>query len=169
MNLTWSLMLIGLALSPLHSRELNDLQTLAVLSCIQQKGQEVGAPIPVFDSENIRFRYHAGQFPFRYPTGEVVQVDRENEVRIAVYGPQENSFTIYDVFLTEIDGKLEIQIGHPSSYSKHNGKLAAGDNPGGQATDLYLRQLVKRFSVQKPLMLSMRVLSTSLQGCSCVR
>jgi hypothetical protein len=96
-------------------------------------------------------------------------VDRENEVRIAAYGPKENSLIIYDVFLTETNGKFEVQIGNPSSYSKHNGKLVGGDNPGGQATDLYLRELLKEFSAQKPLEMSIRVLSTPPQSCSCVR
>jgi len=168
-RLIQTMALIALVVFPADSRKLDDLQIHAILSCIQQKGPEVGSPVPLFDSLNIRFRYHAGQFPFRYPTGETVQVDRENEVRFAAYGPDENSLIIYDIFLSQKNGDLEVQSGNPASYVKRNNKLVSGDNPGGQATDLYLRKLVKEFSLKKPGTMPLKELSSIPQGVSCLR
>ncbi len=168
-RLILGMVLVALVAFPADSRKLDDLQIHAVLSCIRQKGPEVGSSVPLFDSLNIRFRYHAGQFPFRYPTGETVQVDRENEVRLAAYGPEENSLIIYDIFLSQKNGGLEVQIGNPSSYVKRNNKLVSGDSPGGQATDLYLRELVREFSLKKPGTMPIRELSSIPEGVSCVR
>ena len=153
-----------------HSQRLEQPQLVQILSCIQQIGPKIGAPLPHFDSEHIRFRYHAGVVPLRYPSGQVVSQGTQDEVRMAVYGPHESFLIIYDLFLTtKKDGSVAVEIGNPASFVKSDDRWIAGDNPGGMATDLLLRTLVKEFSVQAPHIMGLSDLATSRQCNSCTR
>jgi hypothetical protein len=64
-------------ISPPPSRRLNDSQLHEVVWCIQQKGQDVGSPLPHFNEQTIRFRYHAGQYPYQFPVGEKMVSDMD--------------------------------------------------------------------------------------------
>jgi hypothetical protein len=163
------ILLLVFTLPSAHSQELDQRQLAEILSCIKQEGPELGSPLPRFDTENVLFRYRVGEIPLRYPSGQVVSQDAHNEMRIAVYGPEESSLIIYDLFLeSKKDGIVTIQIGNPASFMKHNGQWVAGDNPGGMATGLFLRTLVNDFSIQAPHMLRLTDLAAS-QNISCSR
>lgn len=156
-------------LSSAHSQGLDQPQLVKVLSCIRQKGPDIGAALPHFDNESVRFRYHAGEFHLHFPSGKVISQDRHDEVRMAVYGPNENTLIIYDVFLEEKNGFVVIVLGDPASFSRNNDQWIAGDNPGGMATNLYMKTLVKKFSLQTPYAVPLKSLEMSLQNGSCTR
>jgi len=168
-QLIGGIVLAALIASPVPSRRLNEAQLHALLACAQQIGLGLGAPVPHFDEQNIRLRYHAGQSVFNDPRGQLVQADGDNEVRIAVYGPSEQSAVIFDLFLEEEKESVVVTVGNPASFSKKGERWIAGDNPGGMATHLYMEQLLKDFSLQKPLMMPLKGLSTQQQNISCVR
>jgi hypothetical protein len=154
-------------ISPPPSRRLNDSQLHEVVWCIQQKGQDVGSPLPHFNEQTIRFRYHAGQYPFQFPEGEKMVVDRNDEMRIGIYGPNEHSLVIYNIFLEEKGSAIKVYLGFPASFSKHRNKWMAGDNPGGTTTELYLYRLLQDFSSQEPQVMDLMSLSTPPQNVSC--
>ena len=97
-------------------RKLTDAQLHNVLWCIQRKGPEVGAPLPHFDKESVRFRYQDGLHSFEFG-GHTMTVGKDGEVELGVYGPREHTLTIYDIFLAEEGDKTIVSLGHPSSFS----------------------------------------------------
>jgi hypothetical protein len=161
-------LILAVSLLPANpSHRLNDSQLHAVVWCIQQKGQGFGSPLPNFNEQTIRFRYHTGQYTFQFPDGQKMVADKDDEMRIGIYGPNEHLLVIYDIFLEEKGGAIKVDLGYPASFSRHRGKWVAGDNPGGMATSLYMSQLLQDFSSQGPQVMTLMNLSTSPSNVVC--
>jgi hypothetical protein len=164
------LVLSALIPSPAEPRRLTEPQLHALVWCIQQRGADAGSVLPHFNQQNVRIRFHAGQYhPLQLPMGQVISADRDDEVRVGAYGPHERSLVIYDLFLNEKNGALVVDMGIPSRFSRKGNKWQAGDNPGGVATERYMDELVEDFSSQEPTDVPLIGLSTPLKNVSCVR
>jgi hypothetical protein len=93
--------------------------------------------------------------------------DKDDEVRIGVYGPGEHSLVIYDIYLEEKGGAIKVDLGYPASFSRHRGTWVAGDNPGGMATSLYMSQLLQDFSSQESQVMTLMSLSAPPSNVAC--
>ena len=67
-------------------------------------------------------------------------MDENDELHMVVYGPREESATLFEVYLRTVGDKQEIFIGDAATLKREKGRLVTDEIPGGQAT---LRQIEK--------------------------
>jgi hypothetical protein len=135
----------GLALLAQAQPALEKQQLTAIVSCVSSKAKELGTPLHTVRSGEVRVRYHLGKYSFAYPDGTKASVGRDDELRLVLYGTNDSTASIYDLFLSK-GQSTKIEIGRPATFRKVHGEWQSGDNPGGIATDLYLRDLLKTLS-----------------------
>jgi len=102
-----------------------------VLHCLQTKASSFGYVPPRFDRHSFRVRYVYGKWS---------PVDEDDELHIVLYGPREESATLFEVFLRTGQGKQEIFIGDAATLKREKGQLVTEEIPGGQGT---LRRIEK--------------------------
>ncbi len=74
---------------------------------------------------------------------------------------------MYNVFMKRMEKGLKIELAPPSTFRKVHGAWSSGDNPGGLATDLYLKDLLRRFSMEKALVVDVNFGSKDATNGSC--
>lgn len=104
-----------------------------VLYCLQAKASSFGYVPPRFDAHSFRVRYVYGK---QSPT------DEADELHMVVYGPREESATLFEVYLRTNAHNQEIFIGDAATFKGEKGRLVTDEIPGGQAT---LRRIEKLF------------------------
>jgi hypothetical protein len=138
--------LFGLALLSPSQSNLEQRQLTMIVSCVNSKSKDLGISLPQPRSGEVRFRYHMGKYAFAYPDGTMASIGRDDELRLVFYGDNDQKVAIYDVFVATTGQNTKIEIGRPATFQKVNGGWKSGDNPGGVATDLYLRDLLRTLS-----------------------
>jgi hypothetical protein len=166
MKLLMGIALGGLALLAPAQPVLEKQQLIAIVSCVNSKAKELGTPLPTVRSENVRVRYHLGKYSFVYPDGSKTYVDRDNELRLVLYGASDRTALIYDLFLTK-EQSTKIEIGRSATFRKVHGKWKSGDNPGGIASDLYLRDLLNTLSQENATEVSIHSVDSNDAQVSC--
>jgi hypothetical protein len=116
-----------------------------VLSCLQAKISPLGYPPPRFGAHSFRVRYLYGiQSPG----------DSGNNLHVFVYGPKEDSATLYEVYIHGANGREEIYFGSYATFKKEGGKLVLDEIPGGLGTAHRIEQLFASISRQRATMIS---------------
>jgi len=106
-----------------------------VLYCLQAKASSFGYAPPHFDANSFRVRYVYGKWS---------PVDENDELHMMVYGPQQESATLFEVYLQTAGGKQQIFIGDAATLKREKGQLITDEIPGGQAT---LRRIERLLTV----------------------
>ena len=106
-----------------------------VLYCLQTEASDFDSPVPRFDAHSFRLRYVYGKWS---------PVDESDELHIVLYGPEEKSATLFEVYLNTKAGKHQVFFGDLTTFKTEKGRLVTDEIPGGLAT---LRRIEKLFSV----------------------
>lgn len=106
-----------------------------VLYCLQAKASSFGYAPPRFDANSFRVRYVYGKWS---------PVDENDELHMVVYGPREESATLFEVYLRKVDDKQEVFVGDAATLKREKGRLVTDEIPGGQAT---LRRIERLLTV----------------------
>jgi hypothetical protein len=83
-----------------------------------------------------------------------------------LYGGNDRTASIYDLFLAK-GQSTKVEIGRPATFAKVHGEWKSGDNPGGIATDLYLRDLLKTLSQENATEVSIHSAGSKDAQMSC--
>lgn len=108
-----------------------------VLHCLQTKASSFGYAPPRFDAHSFRIRSVYGKWS---------PVDEDDELHMVVYGPREESATLFEVYLRTVEGKQEIFMGDAATLKKKRGQLVTDEIPGGQATLRRIEKLLPAIS-----------------------
>lgn len=105
-----------------------------VLYCLQAKLSAYGDAPPRFEAHSFRVRYVYGKFD---------PADEDDEVHLVVYGPGEESGTLFEVYLHGMaSAKPELLVGEPATLKSEHGQLVIDENPGGVATFRRIEKLL---------------------------
>ena len=108
-----------------------------VLHCLRVKLSAYDEP-PRFEAHSFRVRYVYGKFD---------PGDENDELHMVVYGPREESGTLFEVYLNAVDhNKRGIIIGLPATLKREHRRLAVDELPGGLATLRRLDELLRVIS-----------------------
>lgn len=108
-----------------------------VLHCLQAKALPFGYAPPHFDANSFRVRYVYGKWS---------PVDENDELHMVVYGPREESATLFEVYLRTVGDKQEIFIGDAATLKREKGRLVTDEIPGGRATLRRIEKLLAAIS-----------------------
>jgi hypothetical protein len=110
-----------------------------VLHCLQAKASSFGYAPPRFGAHSFRVGYVYGKWS---------PVDEDDELHMVVYGPREESATLFEVYLRTVGNKQEIFIGDAATLKREKGRLVTDKIPGGQATLRRIEKLLGSLSRQ---------------------
>jgi hypothetical protein len=115
-----------------------------VLYCLQAKASSFGYAPPRFEPSSFRVRYVYGKWS---------PVDEDDELHMVVYGPREESATLFEVYLQTVGGKQGIFIGDAATLKskREKGRLVTDEIPGGQATLLRIESLLVHISHRRAI------------------
>lgn len=109
-----------------------------VLHCLQAKASSFGYAPPRFDAHSFRVRYVYGKFD---PS------DENDELHLVVYGPRQESATLFEIYLHGVDdNKPGIFIGEAATLKREHGRLVVDENPGGVGTYRRIEKLLRVIS-----------------------
>ena len=128
-----------------------------VLSCLLTK-------LPSYPDSPVRFDSHS--YLVRYYYGILTpDAEEPDELQLIVYGPKEESATLYQVYFEKQNEQESINIGQWGSLVKKDGHLELGDTPGGLATHAEWEKLVKVISKRPSLSLSEKDVQPGADSC----
>lgn len=113
-----------------------------VLHCLQSKASSFGYTPPRFDAHSFRVRY---------VYGKLSPVDDDHELHMVVYGPREESATLFEVYLRKVGDKQEVFIGDAATLKREKERMVTDEIPGGQATLRRIEKLIDSISHRRAI------------------
>ena len=129
-----------------------------VLSCLQTALSPLDAAPPHFTQKSYSVRYYYGVLT---PGDE-----DSNELSLVVYGPDEETATVYWVYFEDEDQKKTILIGQWGTLKKDAGAMSLDEVPGGLASQAEDLKILKAISSQKALAIDDSDVKPGLDICS---
>lgn len=142
---------------PIQDSQLSKEKIGNVLNCLLTKLPSYPDSPPRFDSHSYLVRYYYGVL--------TPDAEKANELQLIVYGPKEESATLYQVYFEKQNEQESIHIGQWGSLVKKDGRLELDDTPGGLATHAEWEKLVKVMSERQSLSLSEKDVQPSADSC----
>lgn len=129
----------------------------ASLHCLEVKLHSLGGAPPHFERAEYKVQVLYG----KYSRG-----DYPNELHMLVWGAHGATAVLYEMAITDKDGKTSVRIGQWATFKMRNGALIPDELPGGVATYRRILRLVKQLSAQEPIILDQ--VEAQSADCQCI-